>query len=242
MKLVYIILFSLNTQFALSFTFKDKGIGVIYFNKSISTQENPISDSILIYENISSKTPIAIFYFSNQSDSNRFFIKNYKFKTMIDFDGIEFANETNGLPIDTFFNDYFRVMFGYDVDYSPIFGWVKMNYSTLNYILWKEHLLEKPIYFLNTFNFLKFYSVPNGKLLTIKLDKNENEHFEYLDEEFKYNYIMYPLEKKGIWLKVKVESPSTYCNEPKKPREFFAWIKYIDERGRPLVWYYTRGC
>jgi hypothetical protein len=38
-------------------------------------------------------------------------------------------------------------------------------------------------------------------------------------------------------------TPSDACGEePGAVRDTVAWVRTVDDRGRPRVWYYTRGC
>jgi hypothetical protein len=56
-------------------------------------------------------------------------------------------------------------------------------------------------------------------------------------------YAMHPVEARGPWLRVRVVTPSDNCEPdpaPRRTREL--WIRYLDARGRPNVWYYARGC
>jgi hypothetical protein len=57
-------------------------------------------------------------------------------------------------------------------------------------------------------------------------------------------YAMHPEEVRGSWMRVRLVVPSDNCVDPDSvPRQTRrAWIRYLDDRGRPNVWYYTRGC
>ena len=43
-------------------------------------------------------------------------------------------------------------------------------------------------------------------------------------------------------MEVEVVTPSDYCFDPPTPTRDTAWIRHLDEAGRPRVWYHTRGC
>jgi hypothetical protein len=50
-------------------------------------------------------------------------------------------------------------------------------------------------------------------------------------------------EVRGRWLKVRLVSPSDLCTTDKSPRTTTTgWIEYLDDKGRPKFWYYTKGC
>ena len=54
---------------------------------------------------------------------------------------------------------------------------------------------------------------------------------------------MYNLQIAGDWMEVEVVTPSDYCVYPEiETRRHRAWIKYLDNNGRALIFFYTRGC
>ena len=59
-----------------------------------------------------------------------------------------------------------------------------------------------------------------------------------------HGYIMYVQEVKGDWMRVRLDVPSSYCASKKdpEPRSWEGWIRYLDDDGHPLVWFYARGC
>ena len=53
-------------------------------------------------------------------------------------------------------------------------------------------------------------------------------------------YSMEPLAVRGSWMEVRLVQGM--CGEMPPDTLGQAWIRYLDPRGRPLVWYHTRGC
>ena len=56
------------------------------------------------------------------------------------------------------------------------------------------------------------------------------------------DYILWPLERAGDWMRVRAVTPSDYCADPPAPREDTLWIRWRGASGRPRVWFFTRGC
>jgi hypothetical protein len=52
------------------------------------------------------------------------------------------------------------------------------------------------------------------------------------------------LERRGDWLRVRLMQPAMICGaEPVRDGVTVeGWVRFLDGRGRPLVWYYARGC
>jgi hypothetical protein len=147
-----------------------------------------------------------------------------------------------GLPIIGRDKEKLKVLIGIDKSGISITGWIKLTEKYLDYYLWESYLVKKELFFLNTKSMYFFYNEPNGKRVDYCLFRNNSKFSQYLEKEYEYDYIMYPIERNGVWLKVEVVSPSDYCEEVIKPKKITFWIKYLNENGRPLVWYYTRGC
>jgi hypothetical protein len=61
---------------------------------------------------------------------------------------------------------------------------------------------------------------------------------------------MYRKRIEGRWMLVELETPSTYCTSEEevmetfgvKPRRQLVWIRFLDDRERPMIFYNTRGC
>ncbi|HEX5634208.1 MAG TPA: hypothetical protein VFX50_13305 [Gemmatimonadales bacterium] len=51
-------------------------------------------------------------------------------------------------------------------------------------------------------------------------------------------------ERRGAWLKVRFLQPAGACGDEPPADQVVRtlWVRFLDARGRPAVWYYTRGC
>ena len=165
---------------------------------------------------------------------------------------MEFGYETQGFPFHemTADSNWVRIIFGIK---NGTFqdGWVQTDLKKRNFFFWRESLLKSVLYFDNNVKIRSAhrYNTPD----------RDNSHYGFYDGdgpngnkvEFdlepgtsseKYNYIMHPIRTEGRWMEVRVVTPSDYCDQPANPKVKVLWIKFLDERGRPMVWYYTRGC
>ena len=151
---------------------------------------------------------------------------------------LEFEYEVWGLPIIQINNNKAKLLIGKDKYSKSVYGWLNLKQNNIDYYLWNNFLLKKDLFIIDNKN-IKFYNKPNGKIVLFKIYKKENK----LSNEQELNYILHPLEIKGIWMKVLLVTPSNYCNEKtKNTRETIVWIKYINNDGKLNVWYYPRGC
>jgi hypothetical protein len=83
---------------------------------------------------------------------------------------------------------------------------------------------------------MRFFEAPDGPAASFALNPDD--------------YILWPLELRGDWLRVRAATPSDYCAAPPPPgvpaapasRQDTLWIRWRAETGRPRVWFYTRGC
>jgi hypothetical protein len=151
---------------------------------------------------------------------------------------VEFRYEEEGLPIDSISSDtqWVRVIYAGESSGASLRGWVTNRSPHTDILLWK-HVLPKHNVFFRDPEQVQFYSSPNGNKRIFTLEK-----FSGANSPRRYNYIMYPLRADGDWMQVRVVTPSDYCDSPDNTRSATLWIKYLDQHGRPLVWFYARGC
>lgn len=215
----------------------NKGIGVAFLKVSLPGNMQ-YKDSILLFDSTFINT-IGCFKFDNNDTLERFrLISNEIIENTL----FEFAYETLGLPILEKCKDKLKILIGTDKLGVSITAWIRLNEKSLGYYFWENYLVKQELFFLNTNSMYFFYDLPQGKRIDFKLIKDNSEFSEYLEKEFEYNYIMHPIEKRERWLKVEVVTPSDFCEDVLNPKKKTFWIKYLDENGYPLVWYYTRGC
>lgn len=147
---------------------------------------------------------------------------------------IEWLYEENGLPVDTIAGDssWVRVVYASDAGGAPRLGWVRIAERTV-IEMWPDVLLQQHVFFRRP-DSLAFHAAPAGERVPIDIQTGDTA--DGLD------YTMVPLRLADGWMQVEVTSPSDYCAETAGVRTDTAWIRYLDERGRPLIWYYPRGC
>lgn len=223
MKLIFNFAFIFITFFAFS---KDKGIGILFFSSEPAgkTQVN-------IYEkNSAGSTVLGAFireYMGNGQTTYTVQVNNLKEDNLT-----EYKYETLGLPFCETRGNWVNVIYGYDVSGKVLTGWIEQKNGVTDHLIWREYLKSAMLFFEQT-DKISFFDSPNGVNIDFKLQPSP-----YLV----FDYIMKPMDTSGNWMKVEVTTPSDYCNMPKDKVTRVFWIKYLDQNGRPLVWYFTRGC
>ena len=150
---------------------------------------------------------------------------------------LEYGYEELGLPADSAprADGWVRVVHGFGADSTPRTGWVRLVADDVAYQAWSDILPENVLFFLSDAD-IRFRDAPDGRTVALPL------HAEGSGADRRLDYILHPLEARGDWLRVRAVTPSDYCFDPPSPRDTTVWIRYLDERGRPRVWYHTRGC
>ena len=115
----------------------------------------------------------------------------------------------------------------------------EINNKNFKVLDWQEFLIEK------SGRFLGFYAKDPG----LNLRTNPTTNSEILKKlEGNLFQIIPTQESNGLWTKVNVKK---YIKHPCAEKfnesenleyELKGWIKIIDEKGKPNVWYYARGC
>lgn len=130
-----------------------------------------------------------------------------------------------------------RILFAYDEEGGARSGWVDLSGPGIERVFWPEWLADAPgrgaLYFARPAD-IAFRSEPDGAAVELTLTPGAGS--------WEYDYALHPLRVEGRWMEVRVVSPSDYCADPDSPLEATAWIRFLDDRDRPRVWYFTRGC
>jgi hypothetical protein len=149
---------------------------------------------------------------------------------------IEFDYEVPGWAILGFSTDstWVQVTLSPSDSAGPV-GWVALRGDSVKPLLWSRILPGKRVFFLRPDD-IAFYTAP---IDTTRVSKELVRH----PNSDQLNYIMSPLEARGNWLRVVLQTPSPMCEwpEPKVVTDTL-WIHYLTSAGRPKVFYYTRGC
>ena len=146
---------------------------------------------------------------------------------------VELSVDEVGIPYDSVdaSGRWHRAILGFTHEGAPWLGWTVLGDSTLGRTVWKERLAETTLYFLD-FESGDFHATPGGAVLTTARALAEA------------GFDMTGVEVRGQWMRVAVEHPGENCEGelPANRRTDHYWIRAFDERGRPRVFYPTRGC
>jgi len=143
---------------------------------------------------------------------------------------MEFSYEESGLPVDSIAADRVRVLLGWDGEGRMRRAWVRLD-SNVVLRRWARVLSESPLFFRPGVR-PQFFAAPHGAAYPVVLPGGDDS-----------DYILHPKQVRGAWLQVEVVTPADYCTDDNaRRRRETVWIRYLDQIGRPTVWYYTRGC
>ena len=145
---------------------------------------------------------------------------------------VEFEYDESGIPFDSVDagGSWHRTILGFARDGSPWLGWAALGDSVLARVTWKEKLVDNSIYFRD-FHAGSFHAQPDGPVVTTPMALADSG-FDVTSGEARWP-----------WLRVKVEHPGDVCNgAPENRRADYYWVRALDDRGRPLVFFPTRGC
>lgn len=228
-KIVGLILFLLTFNFQRIPSEKDRGIGVLFLLQGQATIDTRRADTVFIYKERNFGSMVLDRYSINPKDRFDVLIKGNDEQAQL----LEFEYESLGLPILEVQAQWIKVIFGRDNNSGKtLSGWINHKEGITNYHLWRNHLKEHLLFF-DSPNQISFFDKINGANIAFTLAPSK-----FLT----YDYIMRPLLTDGVWMKVEVTTPSDYCESPNVREIKIFWIKYLDQRGRPMVWYFTRGC
>ncbi|MEW6015508.1 MAG: hypothetical protein AB1690_09305 [Candidatus Zixiibacteriota bacterium] len=165
----------------------------------------------------------------------------------------EYAYETVGFPILEISPDsnWIRVAFNCHDSIGSSDGWILRRRSREIFELWADIIPRQgAVYFIDDED-VRFYDSPESDSALTEALRIEYGYRSDGTRTLEWNYIIYPQSVQGKWMEVIVETPSAYCLSPKEfklyygidePKRFHAWIRYLDDTGRPLVYYFPRGC
>jgi len=150
---------------------------------------------------------------------------------------VEFGYEEVGLPVLELRGgadpEWLHVRYATGSGGEPMTGWVGFEPGRTGYLPWSDRLAEVPLFFVDP-DSVGFFEAPEGAEASVALAPD--------DPPDRFDYILYPLARRGPWIRVELVTPSDYCFDPPEPRRDTLWIRHLDGAGRPRVWYHTRGC
>ena len=208
----------------------DQGIGILSLKASSKNINSSFKDSIIIFNDEGLKFQEEIFFHNPQNPAD---LLSSIPPTEINHKKFEFEYERFGLPIISIQGalNIVEVIFHYDSNGLPSTGFAKFDGKRMDLILWKDFLVNKPLFFISEDD-IHFYDSIDGQEIHVDLPK----------DLIRGQYIMRPIQSSGHWMKVKLSVPSDYCFSPQEKQIMEVWIKYLTDDLRPLVWYSVRGC
>src|SRR5688500_2876248 len=146
---------------------------------------------------------------------------------------VELSVDEVGTPYDSVdaSGRWHRAILGFTHEGTPWLGWTMLGDSVLGRTVWKERLAETSLYFRD-FESGDFHAAPGGPVVRTARELAKGG-FDILGGEVR-----------GQWMRVTVEHPGETCEGelPANRRADQYWIRAFDDRGRPRVFYPTRGC
>jgi hypothetical protein len=213
--------------------YSDRGIGVVHLAAAPGTGTARL-DTILLRARPDTATVVIGAFLYTETQKGRAWRYSIAAPIRIEPNVLEFAYEEVGVPLDSVTVDasWGRALLGFDAGGTPYRGWVRLDPVRVHYRLWARELPGHSLFFLPEQG-ARVLDRPGGRALA---DIPPAEAFG--------DYILHPLKARGGWLQVRLARPADTCVGPEAaaPDTIVGWIRYLDNRGRPLVWYYTRGC
>ncbi len=213
---------------------RDIGIGVLHLGMRPDSVTAVREDTILVRNAPTDEAAVIARWIHSYGDDGTWEYRLETNEAGLLRNDIEWSYEANGLPVDTVAANgaWARVLHAVDVSGDPRLGWVRMRERT-RIEQWTHVLTQQNVYFRRP-DSLAFHASPGGD--TVSLAISAGDTHDGLD------YTMAPLQTSDGWMQVEVTTPSNYCADVADARSDTVWIRHIDERGRPRVWYYPRGC
>ena len=207
---------------------RDRGAGVLFFLEHGAYSSNFRTDSMAIFKQpFDSSDRVATFIQEIQAQGYRYYVPELPVNGYAN--AIEYGYEVVGLPFDSVnaTQQWFRVIYGMMEPEAKLIGWVKLTPPKNDKLFWADVLLTRSLFFSPRPDTAEFFDSPGGNRVFFALERS---------------YIMHPLQRDSLWLQVLVVTPSDMCDDPENPATGTFWIRYINSDGRPLVFYYSRGC
>jgi hypothetical protein len=204
----------------------DPGIGVLAFREEWS--DTAAADTLTLWTGPRSGEPWARFVWTlDQVGGWYYSVEQVENGNALRAAILEYGYEIAGLPIDSVDAtvNAALVIYGYDAGGNPERAWARLT-SNLDVIRWDEHLPQQALYFRDERQAV-LYDAPDGRAIEFALPE--------------WDYQLIPDSVDGDWMRVHASTPH-FCSGDPAERETTAWIRFLDERRRPTVWYYTRGC
>lgn len=146
---------------------------------------------------------------------------------------LEHDYEESGVPTDSIdaSGRWVRAIVAFTPAKVPLFGWASLDTRWVQTFSWEERIAERAWYFVDSASTVLYPTLAaaqagrGGRPLPA------------------HRFEIRVLERRPPWLRISMRWPVDVCAEPNasaKSGEF--WVRYLDQRGRPLMFYPSRGC
>jgi hypothetical protein len=203
---------------------RERGLGVVH----LIPGAGPVEDTLNAHERPDSTAPVLARLMLDT-------VHVYRFEARAGLlaapGALEYGYEDVGFPIlERGADGWERVYLGADSVGRAVSGWARARPPFSDVTLWQNLLADTPVFFVVPQDSIRFHAAPEGV----------EEPFVVEGDD----YILWPLEWRGDWLRVRAAAPSDYCAslDAPAPRQDTLWIRWRTETGRPRVWFFTRGC
>lgn len=214
---------------------RDLGVGVVYFRMGTPPQQESLS---LRDRPDPSAEIVAAFAFSMPTGEGWTYDVVRRDGAAVRPNLVEHGYEESGLPVDSISGDghWVRVVYGYGADDAPLLGWAEVD-GRVEVLLWRDWLPERASFLLDPRS-ADLHAAQGGAALYVALEPTGGP------PPYEFDYHIEVDSVAGDWARVTVVTPSDACGmQPAEPvRRTTAWTRLFDERGRPRVWYHSRGC
>jgi len=156
---------------------------------------------------------------------------------------LEYAYEDAGFPILEFTRDssWIKVSLNCWDTENRTTGWVRSSTKGIQVLSWTEIISQREVFFFLKSELIHFFTGP---------DPATEVQIQLASQYSRPNYSVYRKRIQGEWMLVELETPSSYCYSEEevvemfgvKPKKRTVWIRFLDERRRPTIFYNTRGC
>jgi hypothetical protein len=215
---------------------RDRGIGLLYFDRQAGSDTGGDADTLLVLRDTVSRRIVARYVLRRESASWSYTVES---GATVESNSLELGPGIEGLPVDRATADerWVVAIYGRGADGASREGWVKVTPGKARFTPWSRFLRERALFFAEGV-VPEFHGSARGTPVEFALAAGSGT-------PQRADYIMHPLEVAGDWMQVRVTSPSDRCASPPaapRVRQMVLWIRYLDARGRPRVWYHTRDC
>lgn len=203
---------------------QDFGVGVVFVRDSPLPGRGQRTDTVVFYRDTSQRREIAGYFLWQQTAGTWAYAIAAPLALTSNI--LEYGYEVAGLPIaGRPTGRWVEAVLGFTSAGRSYIGWAELDSARIGVLLWSEHLREQSLFFLPG-RHPEFFRAPGGRPVRLPVGRD---------------YAMHPLSQRGRWMQVRVAVPSDVCAES-TATSAVVWIRYLDGRGRPQVWYHTRGC